>query len=64
MFHILLTLPNDSCLNIQSVFRYSFILLLHLVTFTHVFYRVFKAGGPVEVEYKHITYEDDLSVLF
>lgn len=31
---------------------------------TVLFHRVFKAGGPAEVEYKRITYEDDLSVLF
>lgn len=49
---ILLTLPNDSCLDVQSGFRYYFILFLHLVTFAHVFHWVFKASGLAEVEYK------------
>lgn len=61
---ILLTLPNYSCLDVQSGFRYYFILFLHLVTFAHVFYWVFKGGGLAEVEYKHIICEDDLPVLF
>lgn len=61
---ILLTLPNDSCFDVQSGFRYYFNLFLHLGTFAHVFCWVFKAGGLAEVEYKHIICEDDLPVLF
>lgn len=61
---ILMTLPNDSCLDVWSGFRYYFILFLHLVTFAHVFCCVFKAGVLAEIEYKQIIYEDDLPVLF
>lgn len=61
---ILLTLPNDSCFDVQTGFRYHFILFLHLVTFAHVFHWVFKAGGLAEVEYKHIICEDDLPVIY
>lgn len=47
-----------------NCFRYHFILFLRLVTFAHVLYWVFKAGGLAEVEYKHIICEDDLPVIY
>lgn len=39
-------------------------LMYKVYSDTVLFYQVFKAGGPSEVEYKRIIYEDDLSVLF
>lgn len=52
MFCIILTLPNDSRLNVEAL------------TFTYAFHQVFEAGGPAEVKYEQIIYEDNLSLLF